>query len=99
MPLKTKRVEYIEVDYKDLQQFIREVYGQPQYDIVADEEWNNDSSYTFTVERGEPDQWQAKDVESLRTTGTAEYGLGSILADLANNGHIDLGEYLISVCW
>ena len=99
MPLKTKKVEYIEVSYKDLERLIREVYQQPKYEIVADEEWNNDSDYTFSVERKELDQWQAKDIDGLKTNGTAQYGLPSILADLCNNGHIEPGEYLISVCW
>jgi len=98
MALKTKRVEYTEVDYQDLESLIREVYGKPDYDIVADEEWNNDSDHTFTVEP-KLDMYQTQDIEQFKATGEAMYRLGTILDDLCANGHIEPGEYLISVCW
>ena len=96
MPLKTKKVTYIEVDYHDLEQLIQETYQQPDYNIVADEEWSNDSRYTFTLERAALNEYQACDVGGFRADGNGQYKLGSLLADLCLQGHIEPGDYLVA---
>ena len=99
MPLKTKQATYTEVDYYDLERLIQEVYKQPDYNVVAEEEWSNDTSHTLTIERAALTEFETRDIEEFVASGDGQYKLGSILADLCLHGHIEPGDYLINVCW
>jgi hypothetical protein len=87
----------ISVDYGDLEDFINDHYGI-YWDIVANMEWNNDTSYTLNIKKEEMRDWDLK-MLSLIKSGKQEGRLSIILTDLANNGIIEEGEYLINVCW
>ena len=52
--LKYKEVKYFKVDYYDLEDFLKEVYElKVRPEIVAMQEYSNDMSDTFNVEKEE----------------------------------------------
>ena len=85
MPLKTKRATYIEVEYHDLQQLIREVYKQPDYNVVAEEEWSNDTSHTFTIERAALTEFETRDIEEFIARVAPERRLELLTATSVTN--------------
>lgn len=86
------------VDSYDLEEFIEKVTGHT-YEIVASEEWSNDSQHRFTVE-AKLDKWNKEDWNTFKATGEAEcYRLRAILNGLCADGHIPAGNYLVTVCW
>ena len=97
-PLKVKTVTYYQLEWTELERFIKSVYGQT-YDFVSDMEANNDSEHTFSVKQRAFSEWDAKDLEQFKTTGKIGYRAHLLLDDLCNQGLIPEGEYLITVCW
>lgn len=51
MPLKAEKKTVIEVDYGDLERFVKETYKQKEYSFVAAQECGNDSSHSFSIPR------------------------------------------------
>jgi hypothetical protein len=107
MELIHKKKTIIEVDYKDLQNFIFENSGV-EYDIVSKEEMNNDSIKTFVIY--EPDIenksyqyiiesqleiWKKVKEEKLISC----FVLEAILQGLCSEGKIESGNYLVKVSW
>jgi hypothetical protein len=99
MPLAYKEVTLRKVDYQDVDDLIAEVYGR-EYEIVPSEEWNNMQDHEVTVEKGEIDEYDQKKLNRFKNgDGIPSYMLYALLTDMCNNGHIEPGEYLISVDW
>lgn len=96
---KTKTV--ISVDYNDLEDVIREFYGH-EYEILPMEEIGS-SQYAatteMTVKKGDLDKWAYKGIEALKAGNPEQYSLSYILQDLANNGEIPEGDYMIGINW
>ena len=95
--LKMEMVSMIKVDYDDLEDFIKEVYGFT-YETVAEEEWNNDSNYEFRV--NDNMAGNVIPVSKIRNGYfPGSFSLGLILNMLCDDGLIPSGNYTISVCW
>ena len=98
MELKHEKVEYIEVEYRDLQQFIKDVYKK-NFSFVADNECQNDSQHTFIVKKEELDDYDKEKLKKFKKTGVYDYITSILLTDMCNRGIIEEGMYLITVMW
>lgn len=96
MELKSKHVEYYEVDYDDLDKFINFHFfdNEDKFCFVADEEANNDSSYTYNVD-GEVGGYGREKISNNETM----YMTRTYLDEACRLGLIPPGNYLIEVCW
>jgi hypothetical protein len=79
------------------------VYGLPPgtYNVVADQEWNNDSSYTGYAEKAPLDNYDQKKLDEFKASHgkKGSYMLNILLSDCTNQGLIEPGKYLIKVSW
>lgn len=70
------------------------------YEVVPDQEWNNDESHTFDIAE---DEYTASDREEVQEFITEEnwafVSPAALLSELASRGVIPWGHYLIEVCW
>ena len=91
---------YFVLQYRELEELIKEFYGQ-EYEFVAKEELGNDSSKTFFVESDAPlDSWDAEDIEKFKKTGKiGNCRTHALLDDMAAQKFIPPGNYLIEVSW
>ena len=90
---KYKEVTYKIVDYDDLEIFINQHY-KSHYNIIAANEWNNDSSYPVEAEKGELTDYELGELEDFNYCRVS-----IILHDLCNRDLIKEGVYLIQVSW
>ncbi len=99
MGLGTK-VEYIEVNSNELDNFVHENYKWAKnYEFVPMEECGNDSSHSFTV-KGQLDDSDLEEWEEFkRKNGYLAYQNSLVLNKLCADGFIEPGEYLVNVCW
>lgn len=97
--METTRKTVIEVDYREVERVIREYYYQPGYDIVADEEWNNDTQHVCEVFPVERDPIRERQVDEFIATGDGSFKLGYLLDNLCVAGRIEPGHYLITISW
>lgn len=99
--LKASQESFITVDYSDLEDFIKEIYGI-HYNIPCGEEMSNDSLHAYNVETS-LNEWHVRRMIEFKDFKTAEVDegryLGVILNDLCINKYIKPGRYLVSVCW
>lgn len=98
--MKTIKKNFIQVNDIDLDESITDFLKSKGYDIlryesVAENEWNNYSSYQFEID-GEIDEWDKKSIDSNQW---GELSMLGILNLMAKEGLIEKGDYLISVCW
>jgi hypothetical protein len=97
---KFERLEVIEVDYSDLNDLVHRVYGNKDYEFVADEEMNNDSTKLYRdVGREGVDSYEEEKLEKFKKGGIETYITRTLLEDMCRSGHLEPGNYLISVCW
>jgi hypothetical protein len=104
--LKFTEEKIMVVDYGDFDTFISERFGV-EYECVADNEWNNYSSYDFSVQErdvsGPTDdyfhKYTVRDVEEWISTNKKSIGAGDLLEYLAWKKEIPFGKYLIKVFW
>lgn len=96
LKIKVKTLNVVDCD--DLERYIRRIYGVV-YEIVAEQEWNNDSNYKFSVDGVIPN-YDMNKVERIRNgNNPGQYSLHIFLNLLALDGHISRGDYLIEVSW
>lgn len=92
-----------QIEHHELEKYIQEVYGfeDPKFSIVAMEEWNNDSDHLFHMKKEPLDPYDQKGLDRWKAYPLDHhpYRLRVILQDMVNNGHLEEGNYLISVCW
>lgn len=95
MKIKT----YTQMDYDELDKMVQEHIGV-KYESVAENEWNNDSSYTFSVKREPLDKWDKKTLEVFRA-GNREGNLWAhiVLQELVNLNILPEGDFLVEVSW
>ena len=97
MAFGTKK-KVIEISYNDLTERAQALYGHDP-EVVASEEWNNDEEHSFEID-GALDTWDEEALTKFKETGHAGYGItGLLLNDMARQGLIEKGAYLVSICW
>jgi hypothetical protein len=103
--MKVEKMTVNRVEYSELEAHIRQVYGiddpKQSFSIVAMEEWRNDSAHSFSLEAESLSEYDAKALAKWKADpcGYHLYMLRPILIDMVNNGTLELGNYLITVCW
>lgn len=97
-----KRNVVIEVEYHELEQFVGKVYPFLQgYSFVAVQECGNDCAFNFAVDAKEMTSYDKKAWEAVKSgkEPIEHLGNGLLLCQLCRDGHIEPGEYNVSVCW
>ena len=96
MKLTTKTVH--KVDYHDFDKMVQQTYNRPDYECVAWEEWSNNESHEIPVD-GYVAEYDRGELEEFKN-GTGNYvSAYSLLDDMASQGLIPTGDYLIEVYW
>ena len=97
MPLKCEKVEHYQIECSDFEAFVKEITGHT-FEFVADQECGNDSQHSF---RAKPEMldFEVEEWEEFKKTGEGDFMAHTIFNGLCKDGHIEPGEYLISVCW
>lgn len=93
--IKTKTVHA--VSYDALERLIQEVYGH-DYQMIASEEWGNDSQHEFVLD-GKNDEWDQGHVADFMAGKLTSFGTHAILNDLVKKGRLAPGTYLVDVSW
>ena len=96
-----KTITYHVMDYYEFSELVANVLGVEAHtlEVVADEEWNNDSDYAYSID-GELDAWEQKDIATNLAAGTyGGYMASTWLNYLCSIGTIQPGNYLITVSW
>lgn len=96
--MKYQEKKFYYVDYGDLEQKIEEVYGR-SYEIPCNEECGNDVSLQFTASGTNSVGWQVDKVNDFTSGKGGMYILDCILNDMAFNGHIPDGNWIVRVSW
>lgn len=99
MPLKSRKKTVIEVEYGDLERFVKETYKQKEYSFVAAQECGNDSSHSFSIEKELLDEYDQKKLDAFTKTGKYGFINHTVLQDLVNRDLIEPGNYVIRVSW
>jgi len=96
MELKSRPVEYYEVDYDDLDRFINFHFfgGETKYNFAVSEEANNDTSYPYHVV-DKVDEYDRKRIDDRDFI----YMTQAYLDEACRLGLVKPGKYLINVCW
>jgi hypothetical protein len=104
MDKRFEHKEYWEIEYGDFDELASEVLGV-EYECVAENEWNNYSSYDFPIKMPSIDpegyfmQYTLRDVER-RIEGTkTKLSASDILEYMRYKNLIPDGNYLITVFW
>lgn len=87
-----------EIDSNELDELVKKHLGYSEYEFVPVEECGNDSSHEFTVD-GKIDAYEEKDLAKWKAGQFVHYSNGLVLNELARQGYIEKGEYLVTVCW
>jgi hypothetical protein len=93
-----KKTTVIEVDYKELEDLIKDTYRH-EFDIVADQEWNNDESHSVEFQKGVSDNYTRRTVDTFKKDGSGNFVLYALMQDMVNEGILEEGQYLIGICW
>lgn len=98
MKITTKQIH--QVAYFDLDDFVSLTYGMP-FESVSIEEWDNDSSHTFSgIGSGPLSKYESRVLDEIKTSGEFPNGcLRPILHDLCLRGLIPPGDYIINASW
>lgn len=81
---------FVTMDYNEFDELAAKHLGI-QTDFLADQEADNDSSYTFDIA---PKDWEWIEKFGFQTSNPRH-----ILLKMAKEGHIPFGKYLIEVSW
>lgn len=84
------------VNHNELEEMIRSHFEKPYYNIVAEEEWNNDSIHTFSITGTVMSPDKVDDFRSGKKYGT--FMLSDILEQMVADGVLEPGDYLVNVC-
>ena len=96
--LEYKVKTYRQVNVWDLDKYFAKVFGTNP-DIVANEEWRNDTNHLFWVE-GKIDKVDFEDAARLCVGDLVQYGVCRLVLEvLCVNGHLEVGDYLIESWW
>lgn len=92
--MKTETVTLIKVDYGEVERVINKHYGFDSYSLASAEEVGNDVSLEWDID-GEVDDYNAKQIANR----VESYYTRAYMNDLARQGIIEKGTYLIDVSW
>lgn len=99
MQLEFKTECYNVIEYHSLEHFIQSTYGIEDYDFVAFEECENNSSRVFKADGYIPDYLSYK-TEKIRKHGEIDLYCTHILFNLmVIDKHLPEGMYLVKVSW
>lgn len=100
MSLNYEVKEYRCVNYGDVDNLINKEFDfDEEYEVLAAEEWDNDS-YRLIVVDGKLSEWGEKYVkEMIQTRKWGTYRTRHLLDYLCSQGKLEAGEYLIDVSW
>lgn len=96
--MKYTEKKFYYVEYHDLEQKIEEVYGH-YYEIPPNEECGNDVSLEFNVDSTGVTGWELDKLNDFKAGLEPQWALSYILKDLASNGHIPAGNWIVRVSW
>ena len=91
----------IHVDYSDVEDLIKEVYGHP-YEIMPMEEVGSSqysAAWDLTVHKEALTGYEEEELDTLKTGKPSHFIIHTILKDLCNRGHMEEGEYSMSINW
>ncbi len=94
MKMKTETITVIKVDYSEVERVINEHYGFDSYSIASAEEVGNDVSLEWDID-GKVGEYGAKQIANR----VESYYTNTYMNDLARQGIIEKGTYLIDVSW
>lgn len=100
--MKTTKKTILEVDYneldKSINEFLKEKGIKGEFEVVADEELNNDSQKSFLVDGKEDEFFLKYDLPDIKK-GKFSFKTGTILNWMCIEGKIEAGEYIVDICW
>ena len=95
--LETRTACFIQVDYRKLNEFIREVYGIPYFSCLYAEDWNQGEDHHIRVlSKRELNEWDLKKLQEVKDDQEPPYCMQVVMQDLVNRDLIPPGNYLIS---
>ena len=96
--MDTQKTEFYVVKYDKLSALISDFFDQPNYNIVHDNDWNNEETYSvynvcdLGYEEDVINRWLSPDNDFIPHIET-------LLDALCYHGQIEEGNYLIEVNW
>jgi len=103
-----EKMEVISIEYTEIQAMVAQFLGLPEYDTLSgdmsenDYRWGNDTTHLITVDPAQIiESNHAEHLADVRRNGKVEWSweLAAVLDELARQGDIEAGNYLINVCW
>lgn len=101
--LKYHQREVYEVTYSDLEQYLREQF--PMFDeisVVAAWEEGNDSAHEVELKKDSLLDYEKKYLAEMKGGGADVHsysGPNLLMYDLAEQGKIPWGVYIVKICW
>lgn len=90
---------YKVMSYSEFDKLATAALGR-EYESIAFNEWDNDSSHMRDDVKGEMADWQLEKVEKFIAGLKMNYlGYGEVLEWLVKHGHLTPGNYMIEVSW
>lgn len=86
----------IEVNYREVQDLAKEIYGVTDYHFGAVQECGNDTTHKFNVD-GKLGEWDRKQVDLIKAGDVRDNSV--LLNLLCSEGHIEAGQYNVRVSW
>jgi len=99
MELKAKQKIVYEVEYDDLNEFIKYHYGVKEFYFTDDQELANYTSKTFNVSPKQPGAYDMKKLEKFMAGEYVQFMTQTLLNNLCFSGLLEAGEYLVKVFW
>lgn len=97
-----KQVTYNVMTVFEFEELIAKVLGivSHKVEVVANEEWSNDTDHSYTNCQGKMDDWDRKSIsENISKKEYGQYGSYRWLNYLISIGTLEPGNYLITVSW
>ena len=94
--LKCEKKVLISCDETDFNNYMREEFNLPNFEIVAEQELNNNMTWTTTVE---PKEMDAKELLKIIRSGNAQWKVANLLDHLCFENKLEAGEYGVEIAW
>lgn len=86
------------MDYGDLEDFVRKVYGAEDYSFPVTQECGNDTKHKFSP-TGVIRSYDDKEAAAIRGGNVPDYRNDLVFDVLVADGYLPVGKYLVAVCW
>lgn len=102
--MEIKQRAYYEMEYHEANELIQKEFNRPDYEIIAEEEWCNDTEHTAPIKVEWLSKHDRQDIEHFIAKDPPPYrgwrcSWVSLFCWLAEKGKIPEGDYLIRVGW